>query len=111
MTDAPPNFAVTIQPTGETFRCSVGESLLRGMLRLGRRDIPVGCTNGGCGVCKIRVVAGRVVALGPVSRQHVSREEEEAGLTLACRAGPAEPVHVEVIGRLAKRFSELSKCK
>ena len=51
---------VCVAQTGETYACATDESLLRGMLRLGRRGIPVGCINGGCGVCKVRIVEGRV---------------------------------------------------
>ena len=32
------------------------DHLLRGMERLGRRGIPVGCRGGGCGVCKVQVL-------------------------------------------------------
>ncbi|WP_198971477.1 2Fe-2S iron-sulfur cluster binding domain-containing protein [Xylophilus sp. ASV27] len=96
---------VQIAQTGECYACAGEESLLRGMLRLGRRGIPVGCVNGGCGVCKVRIVEGRVRALGPVSRAHVSADEEARGYTLACRVAPTEPVRLEVAGRLSKPFS------
>lgn len=96
---------VCVAQTGETYACGTGESLLRGMLRLGRKGIPVGCVNGGCGVCKVRIVDGHVHALGPVSRAHVSADEEAAGLTLACRVAPACAVTLEVAGRLQRPFS------
>ena len=44
-------FEVAVAGSNEHFTCAVGESVLRGMLRLGRRGIPVGCVGGGCGVC------------------------------------------------------------
>jgi 3-phenylpropionate/trans-cinnamate dioxygenase ferredoxin reductase subunit len=75
------------------------------MLRLGRKGIPVGCVNGGCGVCKVRVVEGRVEPLGPISRAHVSVEDERRGYTLACRATPVTAVRLEVAGALAKSLS------
>ena len=96
---------VCVAQTGETYPCGTDESLLRGMLRLGRKGIPVGCVNGGCGVCKVRIVDGSVTALGPISRAHVSAEEECAGLTLACRVAPASAVTLEVAGKLEKPFS------
>jgi 3-phenylpropionate/trans-cinnamate dioxygenase ferredoxin reductase subunit len=96
---------VCVAQTGETYACATDESLLRGMLRLGRRGIPVGCINGGCGVCKVRIVEGRVQALGPVSRAHVSAEEEAAGMTLACRVAPSCSITLEVAGRLVRPFS------
>lgn len=103
--DSRPKHSVHIGQTGETYPCAGDESLLRGMLHLGRKGIPAGCVNGGCGVCKVRIVEGTVRALGPVSRAHVSEEEERCGVTLACRVAPATTVRLEVAGRLEKRFS------
>lgn len=51
---------VHVMQTGESYPCATNESLLQGMLRLGRKGIPVGCVNGGCGVCKVRIAEGRV---------------------------------------------------
>ncbi|WP_298826966.1 2Fe-2S iron-sulfur cluster-binding protein [uncultured Piscinibacter sp.] len=103
--DTRPKVIVCVAQTGETYACATDESLLRGMLRLGRRGIPVGCVNGGCGVCKVRIVEGRVAVLGPVSRAHVSADEEDAGMTLACRVAPACAVTLEVAGKLERPFS------
>lgn len=99
-----PRWAVRVAQTGESYFCAPDESLLHGMLRLGRKGIPVGCANGGCGVCKVRIARGSVHRLGPVSRAYVSPEEEQDGYTLACRAGPSCAVELEVAGRLAKPF-------
>lgn len=106
MFDSRPKIDVTVVQTGETFSCARGESLLRGMLRLGRRGIPVGCVNGGCGVCKVRILQGEVERLGPVSRAHVSAEEEARGTTLACRVGPVTAVRLEVAGKFEKPFNQ-----
>lgn len=96
---------VQVEQTGERYACALDESLLKGMLRLGRKGIPVGCVNGGCGVCKVRIVDGGVRALGAVSRAHVSAEEELQGYTLACRAAPVAAVRLEVSARLARPFA------
>ena len=103
--DTRPKVSVCVAQTGETYACATDESLLRGMLRLGRKGIPAGCVNGGCGVCKVRILEGSVRALGPVSRAHVSADEECAGMTLACRVAPSCTVTLEVAGRLQKPFS------
>ncbi|MCX7662334.1 MAG: 2Fe-2S iron-sulfur cluster-binding protein [Tepidimonas fonticaldi] len=95
---------VEVADTGERYPCTRTESLLRGMLRLGQRGIPVGCVNGGCGVCKVRIVQGQVQRLGPISRAHVSADEEAAGCTLACRVAPQTDVVLCVEGRMAKPF-------
>ena len=104
--DTRPKATVAIAQTGESYPCPLDESLLKGMLKLGRKGIPAGCVNGGCGVCKVRILEGEVSKLGPVSREHVSVEEEANGYTLACRVAPVTAVRLEVAGRLAKPFSK-----
>lgn len=99
-------FDVTVEQSGDIFRCAAGESVLRGMLRLGRRGIPVGCVGGGCGICRVRIRAGRVVQLGPISRAHVSADDEAAGMTLACQVAPLTPLHVEAVGYLGVKFGQ-----
>ena len=104
--DTRPKVSVHIAQTGETYACATSESLLAGMLRLGRKGIPVGCVNGGCGVCKVQVLQGQCQSLGPISRAHVSAEEEAHGLTLACRVAPLTPVELEVVGKFEKPFKK-----
>ncbi len=93
---------VRLRQTGESYDCSESETLLQGMVRLGRKGIPVGCVNGGCGVCKISVRVGSVRKVGAMSRAHVSAEEEARGVCLACRVSPLQGVEVEVVGKLKK---------
>ncbi len=104
--DSRPKVAVQVQQTGESYLCATNESLLQGMLRLGRRGIPAGCVNGGCGVCKVQILQGEVKTLGPVSRAHVSAEEQAHGCTLACRVAPQTAVQLAVAGRLVKPFQK-----
>ena len=72
--DTRPKVNVHIATSNETFSCALDESLLKGMMRLGRKGIPVGCVNGGCGVCKVRVIEGTVKAIGPrnIARKYTS---------------------------------------
>ena len=98
------NVQVSVAQTGDTYACGTHESLLSGMLRLGRKGIPVGCVNGGCGVCKVQVLEGAVRHLGPVSCAHVSDLERDQGYTLACRVAPMEAVRIAVAQRLHKPF-------
>lgn len=106
MFDFRPKVQVTIEQTGESYPCAVGESLLQGMMRLGRKGIPVGCVNGGCGVCKVKVHTGSIEALGPISRAHVTADEEREGYTLACRVGPTSEVKLEVAGKFVRPFTK-----
>jgi len=96
---------VEVAQTGECYPCALAESLLRGMLKLGRKGIPAGCINGGCGVCKVRIIEGEVRELGPISRKHVSEEEQAQGYVLACRVAPIGRVRLEVCQKLTKPFS------
>lgn len=97
--------SIHLEQTGETYLCSEAETLLEGMTRLGKRGIPVGCVNGGCGVCKISIRSGRVRKVGAMSRAHVSAEEEAKGVCLACRVAPLEDVVAEVVGKMSKAFT------
>ncbi|MDD2920586.1 2Fe-2S iron-sulfur cluster-binding protein [Rhodoferax sp.] len=97
--------SIDLVQTGETYLCSETETLLAGMTRLGKRGIPVGCVNGGCGVCKISIRSGRVRKVGAMSRAHVSVEEEAKGVCLACRVAPLEDLAVEVVGKMTRAFT------
>lgn len=94
-------FSVMIEETGESFRCSATESVLSGMERLGRKGIPVGCRGGGCGVCKVEVIAGSYTRR-VMSRACVSAEEEAANIVLACRIRPTSDLRLQVLGKMAK---------
>jgi len=102
--DTRPKVNVHVCQTQEDFPCATSESLLAGMVKIGRKGIPVGCVNGGCGVCKVRILEGQIQTLGPISRAHVTHEEESKGYTLACRVAPSTAVKLEVAGKLEKPF-------
>ena len=99
-----PHFTVTIEETGESYRCSDKQSLLVGMEALGKKGIPVGCRGGGCGVCKIEVVAGEYLKRA-MSRAHVSEQEEATGCVLACRVMPVSDMKLKVVGKMKKNVS------
>ncbi len=94
-----PRYDVLIQDTGERFACADDRSLLQGMEALGRRGIPVGCRNGGCGVCKVQVTQGHY-AVRAMSREHVSEDDERSGRVLACRVRPQSDLSLRVIGKM-----------
>lgn len=94
-------FSIQIPETGASFPCKPQESLLFGMVRLGRKGIPVGCRAGGCGVCKVRILSGTYTN-GKMSRAHVSEEEEQNGFVLACRCQPSSDLAIEVVGKMRK---------
>jgi ferredoxin len=95
------HYTVTIEETGESYRCSDQETLLNGMEKLGRRGIPVGCRGGGCGVCKVEVVSGSYTKRR-MSREYVSEEDEANDRVLACRVRPSSDIVLRVIGLMKK---------
>jgi ferredoxin len=95
-----PSHTITLSD-GQSYRCPDSESLLRGMEALGKKGIPVGCRNGGCGVCMVHVLEGTYVAR-VMSREHVSEQDEAAGRVLACRVRPASDMQLCVIGKMKK---------
>lgn len=95
---------VHLPQTGESYQCGDSETLLQGMARIGRKCIPVGCLNGGCGVCKVAIHQGKVHKAGCMSRAHISEEEEARGVVLACRVVPDSELAIEVVGKMRKAF-------
>ncbi len=92
---------VTIEETGEQYRCGEQESLLVAMARSGRRGIPLGCRGGGCGVCKVQVTGG-AFEKRVMSRQHVSDDDLACDRVLACRVFPRGDVSLKVLGAMHK---------
>ena len=99
--DAPLRHMVTVLDTQESFACRSDESLLAGMVRLGKRGIPVGCRGGGCGVCRIEVVRGDYVR-HKMSAAHVDATDLSNHRVLACRIVPAGDLEIRVLGRMAQ---------
>jgi len=95
---------VTIIDSGERFPCTLDQTVLAGMRKLGRRGIPVGCCGGGCGVCRIKVVSGSYDCQA-MSRAHISVDDEAAGEVLACRIKPKTDLSVRAIGLLGRRLA------
>jgi ferredoxin len=95
------SYKVVIAETDLEYRCTEDQTVLGGMERLGCRGIPVGCRQGGCGVCKIEVMEGQY-RKRVMSRSQVSEEDEAAGRVLACRIWPESDMKLRVIGKMAR---------
>ncbi|MEQ8275082.1 MAG: 2Fe-2S iron-sulfur cluster-binding protein [Deltaproteobacteria bacterium] len=63
------------------------QHLLAALAARGLAVVPVGCRGGGCGVCRVRVLAGDYTCR-PMSQRHVSAEARGEGYALACRVYP-----------------------
>ncbi|MFT3817316.1 MAG: 2Fe-2S iron-sulfur cluster binding domain-containing protein [Rubrivivax sp.] len=94
-----PQHHITIEGQEQGFTCAEDASLLAAMERTLCRAIPVGCRNGGCGACKVRITAGRYET-GRMNRAVVSEEDERVGCVLACRTYPRGDIRLQVLGRV-----------
>ena len=77
-----PGFQITVEPSGQSFTCQPGETMLEAAIRQGV-DLPYGCQNGACGSCKVKKLAGEV-ALGDHQSNALSEVEEKHGFVLTC---------------------------
>jgi ferredoxin len=89
---------VTIDGAAACFPCREDTNVLAAMERTLCRAIPVGCRNGGCGACKVRVTRG-AYETRKMNRAVVSLEEEQQGCVLACRTYPRGDLQLQVLGR------------
>jgi ferredoxin len=92
-------FQVTIDNTGEVFRCAEDVHVLAAMEQACCHGIPVGCRNGGCGACKVRITTGRFQTR-KMNRAVLSAAEEADGCVLACKAYPRSDIAVHALGRV-----------
>lgn len=87
---------VTIDSTGEVFRCAEDVHVLAAMEQACCHGIPVGCRNGGCGACKVRVTGGRYETR-KMNRAVLSVAEEVDGFVLACKTYPRSDIAIHVV--------------
>jgi ferredoxin len=86
---------VTVVPHGVSVQTRADESVVDGLRRGGWRS-PYKCRRGGCGVCKVRLVEGRVRYPNPIAESVLGGAERAAGLCLPCRAVPVTDVVVDL---------------
>ena len=95
-------FQIRIEASDDTFSCSDDQTVLR-CTEIGiKRRIPVGCRQGGCGVCKVEVLEGSYRAR-VMSRAHVTRDDQEQGRVLACCIWPTSDLRIRVLGATKKQ--------
>ena len=97
-------FIIAIEDNGEKFVCSSERNVLKAMEQLGRKDIPVGCRGGGCGVCRVQVLGDGHYRTGRMSREQVPVKDEEQGICLACKLFPEGNLRLKVLGKWQKIF-------
>lgn len=85
---------ITLRPVGDAIACDAGETVLGALLR-GGANVVFGCRGGGCGVCKMRLVAGRVDH-GRCSAAVLPHTERAQGWVLSCQAQPLTDISIEL---------------
>jgi NAD(P)H-flavin reductase/ferredoxin len=90
-----PARTIAVHPDERIIAARAGESILDAGLREGL-PMPFECRNGGCGVCKARLVRGEV-RLQPYQEAVLTPAERAAGKTLLCCAEPLGDVEIEYV--------------
>lgn len=102
MASRPAEFQITLADSDTRFSCKDGQNVLAAMEQLGRRDIPIGCRGGGCGICRVQVVDGTHYRTQKMSRAQVSADDIAAGICLACKLIPEGDLVVRALGLLRR---------
>jgi len=90
----------SIKVNDSIYECSDKKHLLESLYGKTPKA-PKGCHNGGCGVCKIKVIKGEYESI-VMSRKHISQEEENSGVVLACRVFPRSDMEIQFIAKPKK---------
>ena len=87
-------FEIIIKPSGHSFACDEGETVLAAAMRADLM-IPYGCRNGACGTCKGKILEGEV-DYGAYQRATLTEQDKAQGLALFCVAKPKSLLEIEV---------------
>lgn len=92
-------FRIRLLPRGFEFETVAGESVLDAARRAGY-TFPHSCENGVCGICRGKLLTGRVDH-GGIGLYGLSPEDQAEGFILCCTARPQTDVTIEVDDVLA----------
>ena len=87
--------SITLQPLGVTIEARPEETVLEALLR-NRLRVFHGCTRGGCGACRLRLVDG-AVTFGRYSKGALKDDERARGLFLSCICVPEGDVVISLL--------------
>ena len=88
-------FTITLTPVGNTVTCDHDDTVLAAILRSGA-SVMFGCRGGGCGTCKMHLIAG-CVAHGRCSVAVLPEEDKARGWFLSCQARPLADLTIELL--------------
>lgn len=95
---------ITLQPLGVTVEVRPGETVLDALLR-NRLRVFHGCTRGGCGACRLRLVDG-AVTFGRYSKGALDDDERSGGLFLSCVCVPEGDVVISLLEPNESRYPQ-----
>jgi ferredoxin len=100
-------YKVTLKARGQQFEYSCASNATP--LRAARDQfipIPTGCQQGGCGMCKVKVLDGQYAQELVRSHEALSDEELENGYALACCMTPKSDLDIITVEDYEKRQNE-----
>ena len=86
---------IRIEPSGESFACGPGETILRAGLAAGL-PMPYECASGSCSSCKGRLLEGETDALWPDATGLNERDRRKGDRILCCQSLPQGDCVVQV---------------
>lgn len=86
-------YRVQLLPSGLHFDSAPRETVLESALRAGS-NVNYGCSNGNCGLCRARLLAGSIEPCGH-SDYHLREDEQAAGVFLMCVHCAASDLRIE----------------
>ena len=96
-------YTITVEGVAKTYLCRDGQRLLHAVEGMGGRCLKVGCREGGCGVCRVKIHSGSY-ELGVMSKEHITAEDIEQEIVLSCRVYPKSDMHIESAWVKPKKF-------
>jgi ferredoxin len=94
-------YDILVRNKVKTEKCLDSKHLMDG-LYVYEDLVPKGCHNGACGLCKIKVHSGDFEK-SKMNRKHISLEEENENILLACKVKPLSEMEIEFIGNNASK--------
>ena len=85
---------IWIKGEAEPFACGSDERVLYAIESTPQQSVRVGCRQGGCGACRVRILSGEY-HVDKMSLAHVSEEDREVGYALSCRLYPRSDLTLE----------------
>lgn len=106
------SYVMTFSPEGIRIPVLSGETILEASRRYGL-SFRIGCREGGCGICKVKLLSGKIRYQKTVSESVISQNEQEQGIFLLCRAVPMSDINISLASSIhivrapfSEQFSE-----